>query len=173
LTRSSAPAGRALMGSTSIILGEVIAPTSPAEAPTPASTAHGGLSTLESAAGGEIALLSTAPCGGEAVRASSAKASPTTIGSVDLVREGKSEHTGTLAAPSPAYIANTSSRQVFTNGKYKNDWAFKSLPRSNRDSKLRPKQPRPNHCMHLYLGRGSSPLCLQTMMEGILRRLLH
>jgi hypothetical protein len=35
------------------------------------------------------ALLSTAPRGGVAVRASSAKSSPTTVGSGDLVREGE------------------------------------------------------------------------------------
>jgi hypothetical protein len=81
LTRSSAPVGLALMGSTSIILGEVTAPTSPTEAPSPALTACGGLATLESAAGGEVALLSAAPRGGVAVRASSANASPTTFGS--------------------------------------------------------------------------------------------
>jgi hypothetical protein len=77
------------MGSTSIILGEVVAPTSAVEFPPPASTVRGGLPTLESAAGGEVALLSTDPRGGEAVRASSAKASPTTVGSGDLVQEGE------------------------------------------------------------------------------------
>jgi hypothetical protein len=77
------------MGSTSITLGEVVAPTSPAETLPPASTTHGGVSTLESATGGVTALLSTAPCGGAAVRASSAKASPTTVSSGDLVREGE------------------------------------------------------------------------------------
>jgi hypothetical protein len=35
LTRSSAPAGLELMGSTSIILGEAATPTSPAVAPSP------------------------------------------------------------------------------------------------------------------------------------------
>jgi hypothetical protein len=76
------------MGSTSIIVGEVVAPTSPEEAP-PASTTRGGVSTFESTTGGEVALLSTAPRGRVAVRASSASASPTTCGSGDLVREGE------------------------------------------------------------------------------------
>jgi hypothetical protein len=75
------------MGSTSIILGEVVAPTSPTEAHSPASTARGGLPTLEYATNGEVALLSAAPRGGVAVHMSLANASPTTFGSGDLVRE--------------------------------------------------------------------------------------
>jgi hypothetical protein len=63
------------MGSTSIIDGEVVATTSPVEAAPPASAAHGGFSTLASATGGEVALLSTAPRGGVAVCASSASTS--------------------------------------------------------------------------------------------------
>jgi hypothetical protein len=58
-------------------------------APSPASTARGGLATLESATGGEVALLSTAPYGGVAVSASSTSDSPTILGSGDLVREGE------------------------------------------------------------------------------------
>jgi hypothetical protein len=54
-TKSSAPLGTALMGSTSMIIGEAVAPTSPAEAP-PASTARGGVPTLASATGGEATL---------------------------------------------------------------------------------------------------------------------
>jgi hypothetical protein len=76
------------MGSTSIILGEAGVPTFPTAPPYPASTARGGLTTLESATGGKFALLSTAPRGGVAIRASSANDSPTTLGSGDLVREG-------------------------------------------------------------------------------------
>jgi hypothetical protein len=41
------------MGSTSMIVGEVIAPTSPAEVSTP-SAARGGESTLVSTTGGEV-----------------------------------------------------------------------------------------------------------------------
>jgi hypothetical protein len=82
------PPGTALMGSTLVIVGEVVAPTSLAEAP-PASTTRGGVSTFESATGGEVALLSAAPRGGVAVCASSASASPMTRGSGDLVWEGE------------------------------------------------------------------------------------
>jgi hypothetical protein len=76
------------MGSTSIIVGEVVTLMPPAESP-PASKTRGGVSTLESSTGGEVALLSTTPRGGVAVCASSAKVSPTTVGSGDLVREGE------------------------------------------------------------------------------------
>jgi hypothetical protein len=74
------------MGSTSKTIGEAVALVLPAEAP-PASTTREEVSTLVAATGGEVALLSTAPCGGVAVRASSASASPTTRGSGDLVWE--------------------------------------------------------------------------------------
>jgi hypothetical protein len=77
------------MGSTSITIGEVVAPTPPAEAPPASSAARGGVSTLAAATGGEVTLLSTAPHGGVAVRTSSASTSPTTPGSGDLVREGE------------------------------------------------------------------------------------
>jgi hypothetical protein len=76
------------MGSTSITAGETVAPTSPAEAP-PAFVVREGVSTVATTTGGEAALPSVAPCGGVAVRASSASASPTTCGSGDLVREGE------------------------------------------------------------------------------------
>jgi hypothetical protein len=81
------------MGSMSIIVGEVIARTSLAGAP-PALAARGGVSTLESGTGGEVALPSTAPHGKVVVRASSATASPTTCGSGDFVREGEDGATG-------------------------------------------------------------------------------
>jgi hypothetical protein len=76
------------MGSASMIVGEAIAPTSPAEAPLE-SAMRGGLPTLASAMGDEAGLPSVAPRGGVAVCASSASASPATCGSGDLVREGE------------------------------------------------------------------------------------
>jgi hypothetical protein len=82
------------MGSTSIIVGEVVAPTSPAEVST-SSVARGGESNLASAMGSEVTMPSTVPRGGVAVRASSTSASPTTCGSGDLVREGDDGATGT------------------------------------------------------------------------------
>jgi hypothetical protein len=82
------------MGSTSIIVGEVVVPTSPAKVSTP-SAACGGESTLVSATGGEVTTPSAVPRGGIAVRVSSASASPTTCGSGDLVREGDDGATGT------------------------------------------------------------------------------
>jgi hypothetical protein len=91
---------------------------SPAEVTPPASTTHGGVSTLESATGGEVALLLTAPRGGAAVCASSASASPTTFGSADLVRDGE------VGAPRLPYgataglhVGNTTSTQEFNSKK--------------------------------------------------------
>jgi hypothetical protein len=80
--------GTALMGPTSMIVGEVVAPTSPAEVP-PASAARGGVSTLAATTGGEVTLLSTTTRGGVAVRVSSPSTSPMTRGSGDLMREGE------------------------------------------------------------------------------------
>jgi hypothetical protein len=77
------------MGLTSITPGGIVAPTSPEEVMPSTSTTSGGFSTLASATGGEVALLSTAPRGGVAVCASSGNASPTTVGSADLIRDGE------------------------------------------------------------------------------------
>jgi hypothetical protein len=77
------------MGLMSIIVGEVVALTTPVEVAPPASATRGGVSTLDTTTGGEVALLSTAPCGGVDVRTSSASASPTTVRSADLVRDGE------------------------------------------------------------------------------------
>jgi hypothetical protein len=82
------------MGSTSTIVGEVIAPTSPAEVPTPSAVCRGE-PALVPVTGGEVATPSATPCGGVVVRASSASASPTTRGSGDLVLEGDDGATGT------------------------------------------------------------------------------
>jgi hypothetical protein len=82
------------MGSTSMIVGEVVAPTSPAEVSAP-SAVRGGEPALMSATGDEVTTPSTVPHGGVAVRASSASASPTTCGSGDLVWEGDDGATGT------------------------------------------------------------------------------
>jgi hypothetical protein len=112
LIRSLAPAGLALMGSTSITLGEVVALTSPTEAP-PASTVRRGVSTLESATGEEFTLLSTAPRSGVAVRASSASASPTTFGSADLVRDGEAEAPRSSCGIATGTHSNTTSKQEF------------------------------------------------------------
>jgi hypothetical protein len=102
------------MGLTSIMVGEVVTPTSPAEVTPPASTTHGGVSTLESATGGEVTLLSTAPRGGVAVRASSASASTMTFGSADLIQDGEvgapRSPCGTTAG---LHVNNTISTQEF------------------------------------------------------------
>jgi hypothetical protein len=96
----------------SITLGEVVVPTSPAEAP-PASTARGGVSTLESATGGEVALPSAAPRGGVAVRASSPNASPTTFGSTDLVRDGEAGAPRSSCGTTTGLHINNTSKQEF------------------------------------------------------------
>jgi hypothetical protein len=77
------------MGSTSITLGEVVAPTSPTEVPSPASIARGRLATLVFFTSGEASLLSAAPRGGVVVRASSTRVSPTTFRSADLMWDGE------------------------------------------------------------------------------------
>jgi hypothetical protein len=77
-----------------MIVGEVVAPTSPPEVPTP-SAARRGEPTLMPATGGEATTPSTTPRGGVAVHATSASTSPTTCGSGDLVREGDDGATGT------------------------------------------------------------------------------
>jgi hypothetical protein len=102
------------MGSTSIILGEATAPTSPTVAPSPASTARRGLTTLESATGGEVALLSAAPYGGVAVRASSTNDSPTTSGSGDLMWEREASAPRSCCGSATGLHNNTASRQIFT-----------------------------------------------------------
>jgi hypothetical protein len=101
------------MGSTSIILGEVVTQMSPTEVPSSASTARGGLATLESATGGEVSLLSAAPRGGVAVHASSANASPTTFGSGDLVREGESGAPRSCCGTTTGLHSNATSKQTF------------------------------------------------------------
>jgi hypothetical protein len=142
---------------------------SPAEVTPPASAVCGGLSTLESGTGGEAALLPTASCGGEAVCASSTKVSPTTVGSIDLVREGED---GEPRPPCDLItgLHNKTPREDknLQNTKQKKERALKNLPRNGRDSSLRPKHPRLNRRRHPCLRRGSSALRLQTTTEGIL-----
>jgi hypothetical protein len=142
----------------------------------PTSTARGGLTTLESATGGEVALLPVAPQGGIAVRASSTSDSPTTLGSADLVREGE------VGAPwsccgSATDLHNNATSKTYPHkhgsNKQKRSSAQDFLPRDNRNVGLRPKKPMANRCRQLGLHCGSSSLRLQTTTEGILRRLLH
>jgi hypothetical protein len=103
------------MGLTSIILGEVVAPTSPTEVPSPTSTTRGGLATLVSTTGGEAALLSAAPRGGVAVRVSSASTSLTTFGSGDLVQEGEAEAPRSSCGTTTVLHNNIISKQAFNN----------------------------------------------------------
>jgi hypothetical protein len=117
------------MGSASMIVREVVTPTSPAEVP-PASAARGGVSTLVATTGGEVALLSTTPHSGVAVLASSASASPMTRSSGDLVREGED------GAPRPPCGLVTGlhgkiprKNRNLQDTKYKTQPAIKTLPR--------------------------------------------
>jgi hypothetical protein len=82
------------MGSTSMTVGEVIAPTSPSEVSTPSVVCREE-PALVSVTGGEVVNPSAIPRVRVAVHASSATASPTTYGSGDLVREGDDGATGT------------------------------------------------------------------------------
>jgi hypothetical protein len=82
------------MGSMSMIVGEAVAPTSPADVPTPSVVCEGE-PTLVSVTGDEATTPSTTPRGGVAVRTSSPSTSPTTCGSGDLVREGDDGATST------------------------------------------------------------------------------
>jgi hypothetical protein len=75
------------MGSMSMTVGQVIAPTSPAEVFIPSEVCREEPALLL-VTGGEVVNPSAIPRDGVAVRASSASASPTTCGSGDLVREG-------------------------------------------------------------------------------------
>jgi hypothetical protein len=129
------------MGSTSIIVGEAVAPTSPAEVPTTSAT-RGGVPTLASATGGEVTTFSTAPHGGVAVRASSASASPTTCGSGDLVWEGDGWATGTPCGLATG-LHDKAPRQDENQIRSTNTApALKILPRHRRKPSLRPKHPR-------------------------------
>jgi hypothetical protein len=83
-----------MMGSMSMTVGEVVAPTSPAEVSTPSVVCR-GKPTLVSVTGGEAVTPSAIPRVGVAVCASSASASPMTYGSGDLVRGGGDGATGT------------------------------------------------------------------------------
>jgi hypothetical protein len=106
------------MGSTSMIVGEVVAPTPPVEVAPPASATRGGVSTLASATGGEVALLSTAPRGGVVVCASSASTSPTTFGSSDLVRDGETRAPRSpFGATTGLHVSNTTSIREFNSKK--------------------------------------------------------
>jgi hypothetical protein len=92
------------MGSTSIIVGEVVAPTSPAEVPTP-SAVLGGESTLVSATGSEVTTPSTVPHGRVAVRASSASASPRPVAQATSCGRETMGQLAPLVASPPACIA--------------------------------------------------------------------
>jgi hypothetical protein len=82
------------MGSTSTTAGEVVAPTSPAEVSTPSVVCREE-PALVSVTGGKVVNPSAIPCVGVDICASSARASPTTCGSCDLVWEGDDGATGT------------------------------------------------------------------------------
>jgi hypothetical protein len=160
------------MGSASIIIGEVVALTPPAEVPTTSAT-RGGVPTLASATGGEVTTFSTAPHGGVAVCASSASASPTTCGSGDLVWEGDDWATGTPCGLATGLHCKTPHKennlQEIT---YKMKLA-KTLPRHCWKLSLRPKHSRLNSCRHPHLRRCNTTLRLQSTSKSILRRLLH
>jgi hypothetical protein len=160
------------MGSASIIVGEAIAPTSPAEVPTTSAT-RGGVPTLASATGGEVNTFSTAPRGGVAVRASSARASPTTCGSCDLVREGDGWATGTPSGLATGLHDKTPRQNETQMRSTYTAPALRILPRHRWKPSLRPKHPRLNSRKHPLLHRSSTTLRLQSTSEGILRSLLH
>jgi hypothetical protein len=147
------------MGSTSMIIEEVVAPTSPVEvAPTGSATCR-GMSTLRSTTSGEVALPSIAPHGGVAVCASSASTSPTTLGSSDLVRDGEAGAPWSpCGATAGLRVSNTTSiREQIARNK---DWVFKILHHRDRDAKLGPKWLRLNPCKHPCPCRSSSSLRL-------------
>jgi hypothetical protein len=155
------------MGSTSMIVGEVVAPTSPAEAPTP-SAICGAEPALVSATGGEVTTPSTIPRGGVVVCASSSSTSPTTRGSGDLVREGDDGVIGT-----PCVLATSMHSKILRQDKdqiksIKTESALKFVPRHGRKPSLRPKHPRLTSRRYLRMCRRSTALRLQPTLEGIL-----
>jgi xanthosine utilization system XapX-like protein len=116
MATSSVPPGIALIGSTSMTVGEVVAPTSPAVVSTPSAVCREE-PALVSVTGGEVVNPSANPRIGVAVRASSASASPRTCGSSDLVREGDDGAT-------VLHDKNTSSR-LSSDKKYKDSISSK------------------------------------------------
>jgi hypothetical protein len=155
------------MGLTSIIVGEVVAPTSPAEDP-PASAVRGGVSTLASATSGEVTTFSTTPHGGVAVRASSTCASPTTCGSGDLVREEDDGVTGPpcgLATGMHGKEPRQDKNQIRST---KTEPALKILPHHGWKPSLQPKHPRLNSRRHPHMRRCSTTLRFQSTSESIL-----
>jgi hypothetical protein len=157
------------MGSTSIIVGEVIVPTSPAEVPTAsAARGGGGVSTLASVTGGEVITSSTAPRGGVAVRASSASASPTTCGSGDLVQVGDDGAAGTPCGLAVGLHGKAPRQDKNQMTKTNMESALKILPCHRRKPSLRPKHPRLNSRRHLRLRCCSTTLRLQSTTESIL-----
>jgi hypothetical protein len=86
-----------------MIVGEAVAPTSPAEAPL-ASATRGGLPTLASATGDEAALPSVAPHGGVAVRARQQAPPPRPVAQATSCGKGKMGRLALLVASSPAYM---------------------------------------------------------------------
>jgi hypothetical protein len=160
------------MGSASIIVGEVVALTSPAKVPTTSATRE-GVPTLASATGGEVTTFSTAPRGGVAVRASSASASPMTCGLGDLMREGDGWATGTPCGLATG-LHDKAPRQDENQIRSTNTApAFRILPRHRWKPSLRPKHPRLNSRRHPRLHPCNTTLRLQSTSEGILQRLLH
>jgi hypothetical protein len=147
------------MGSTSIIAGEVIAPTSSTEVST-ASVARGGISTLASVTGGEVTTSSIAPRGG-------------TCGSGDLVREGDDGATGTPCGLATGLHGKAPRQDKNQMTKTNMESALKILPRHRRKPSLRPKHPRLNSRRHPRLRCCSTTLHLQSTTESILRHLLY
>jgi hypothetical protein len=147
------------MGSTSMIVGEVVAPMPPAEVPTPSAVCEVE-PALVSATGGEATTPSTVPRGGVAVHASSASTSPTTCGSGDLVREGDDGATSTpcgLATGLRGKIPRQDKNQIKS---IKTKSALKFVPRHGWKPSLWPKHPRLNSRRYLRLCRHSTALCL-------------
>jgi hypothetical protein len=155
------------MGSTSVIVGEVVAPTSTAEAPTP-SEARGGEPALVLATGGEATMPSTTPRGGVVVRASSASTSPTTCGSGDLVQEGDDGETGTLCGLATGLHGKILCQDEDQIKSIKTESALKFVPRHGRKPSLQPKHLGLNSRRYPCPRRRSTALRLQTTLESIL-----
>jgi hypothetical protein len=155
------------MGSTSMIIEEVVTLTSPVEVPTPSAVCEGE-PTLVLATGGEVTTPSTIPRGGVVVRASSASTAPTTCGSGDLVREGDDGATGTPCGLATGLHGKTLRQDKDRLKGIKIESALKFVPCHGRKPSLRPKHPRLNSRRYFRLRRHSSALRLQPTSESIL-----
>jgi hypothetical protein len=129
-------------------------PTFPTVPPAPASPARGGLATLESATGSDCPLFSRSWRRGGRLRVIGQRLHH------DL--RVRRPHAGRRSLSAQVVLRlcsdlnnNTMSRQTIAacQQQVKGIECFKASPRDDRDTRLQPKEPRPNRCRHLRMRR--------------------